>query len=182
MQGFMQFLPLVFVLLVVVSIVRNVLRLTKKIGENSPSPRQPDAYDSAMAERTRRIQEEIRRKIAERRGTTVITPAPAAENMAEPPMVYRAEPPVEPTFIAASAAILERQKQLSDQMRALELARATEVRRALAVNTAATTASNSETGMLAGARSDLLADLQAPASLRRAFVLREILGAPVGLR
>ena len=44
------------------------------------------------------------------------------------------------------------------------------------------TESESERGLLTGSRGDLLADLRDPASLRRAFVLREVLGTPVGLR
>jgi len=180
MRGFMQFLPLLFVLFVVVSIVRNVLRVTKKIGETTTPPRQPDDYDAAMAERTQRIQEEIRRKIAERRGTTVTAPTSAAEPMGEPPVVD--EPAVEPAHAATTAAVLERQQQLANQMRALELARLTEQRRATHAAATLKTAAESEMGMLTASRGDLLADLQDPASLRRAFVLREVLGAPVGLR
>ena len=181
MGGFIQFLPLVFVVLVVVSIVRNVLRLMKKMNETSSTPRQPDDYDTAMAERTRRIQDEIRRKIAERRGTTVVTEARPVGSRMEPPEIIE-EPPVEPAYVTTSAAVLERQQQLADQMRALELARATEVRRAATANVALKTASESQGGRLASARVELLADLRDPSSLRRAFVLREVLGTPVGLR
>ena len=181
MSGLIQYLPLIFVLLVVVSIVRNVLRLTKKMNENSSAPRQPDGSDTAMAERTRRIQDEIRRKIAERRGTTVVTEAQPVGSHMEPPEIVE-ELPVAPAYASPSAAVLERQQQLADQMRALELARAAEVRRAVTANVALKTASESRGGMLASARVDLLADLREPASLRRAFVLREVLGTPVGLR
>lgn len=181
MADFIKYLPLLFVVLVAVSIVRNVLRLAKKMGDAPTAPRQPDGYDSAMAERTRRIQEEIRRKIAERRGTIVAPEeAPVGAHM-EPPEIIE-QPPVEPAYATRSAAVLERQQQLADQMRALELARATEARRASAVSVAVKTASESRGGMLASARVDLLADLREPSSLRRAFVLREVLGTPVGLR
>ena len=67
-------------------------------------------------------------------------------------------------------------------MRALEQARATEQRRAAQVTAAIRTESQSERGLLTGSRGDLLADLRDPTSLRRAFVLREVLGTPVGLR
>jgi hypothetical protein len=182
MLGLIQFLPLVFVLLVVFSIVRNVLRLTKKLGDTtSSSPRAPEVHDPALAERTRRVQEEIRRKIAERRGTVAPPASAARETTREPPVVY-GEPPPEPVWTVSNAAVLERQQQLADQMRALELARVAEQRRAVNVAATLKTAAESETGMLAASRDGLLADLRDPASLRRAFVLREILGAPVGLR
>ena len=85
-------------------------------------------------------------------------------------------------FAATNAAVLERQQQLADQMRALEAARVLEQRRAVQVTAALKTESESERGMLVGSRGGLLADLRDPSSLRRAFVLREVLGPPVGLR
>jgi hypothetical protein len=184
MRTLLQFLPVVVFLLVVVSIARNALRVARRLAEQQPAPRPSDAYDPAMSERTRRIQEEIRRKIAERRGATA-APPPPIEPMGEPEFdlpVPAEEPPLERTFSPSHAAVLERQQQLSDQMHALEAARLAEQRRAAQTAAAARTASQSEGGMLAGARGDLLADLRNPQSLRRAFVLREVLGAPVGLR
>ena len=43
-------------------------------------------------------------------------------------------------------------------------------------------AEQSEAGLRTAARARLLADLADPQSVRRAFVLREVLGPPVGLR
>lgn len=55
-------------------------------------------------------------------------------------------------------------------------------RHAAALATEKKTAAESETGVLTAARGSLLADLREPGSLRRAWVLREVLGAPVALR
>ena len=180
MFGLIQYLPLIFVLVVVVSIVRNVLRLTKKLGDTSSSlPRAPEAYDPGLSERTRRVQDEIRRKIAERRG---LARPPVAESVQpyETPPVMVQESPVQPAL--TTEAVLERQQQLADQMRALELARLGQQRRAAAVVSLREAMGKTEAGQLVGSRGELLADLRAPGSLRRAIVLREVLGSPVGLR
>jgi superfamily II RNA helicase len=181
MRGFLQFLPLVFFILVAVSIVRNVLRVLGKVAQPPAAPRPAANFDPELSERTRRIQEEIRRKIAERRGTVAPPePEPVGPDM-EPPMISTDER-AEREFTATNAAVLERQQQLADQMRALEAARVLEQRRAVQVTAALKTESESERGMLVGSRGGLLADLRDPSSLRRAFVLREVLGPPVGLR
>jgi hypothetical protein len=177
MRGLLEFFPILVIVLVILSVARNLVRMAKKMGE---PPATPGSFDAEVAERTRRIQEEIRRKIAERRGTVPIETRPVGPGM-EPPEII-AEPPVEPAYAATTAAVLERQQQLANQMRALELARVAEQRRAVHAAATLKTAAESETGMLAASRNDLLADLREPASLRRAFVLREVLGAPVGLR
>lgn len=180
MRGLIQLLPFFVLVLVVVSVARNALRMARQVSQPPPTPRAPDGYEPEVAERTRRIQEEIRRKIAERRGTTVASQAPQAEPMAEPPAVYE-EPPVEPAYTATTAAVLERQQKLADQMRALELARATEQRRAAAVSAVNRLETNRAAAAVA-TRDGLLADLRDPQSLRQAFLLREVLGPPVGLR
>jgi hypothetical protein len=182
MRGFLEFLPLVFSVFVAISIVRNVTRVLRKVGEATP-PQSPASFDSELAERTRRIQDEIRRKIAERRGL-VAPPEPEPEPVGrhmEPPVMAADEQP-EPVFTPSDAAVLERQQQLANQMRALEAARVSEQRRATQVTADLKTESESERGMLTASRGGLLADLQDPSSLRRAFVLREVLGPPVGLR
>jgi hypothetical protein len=184
MRTLLQFLPVLVFVLVVVSIARNALRVARRLAEQTPAPRPSDAYDPAMSERTRRIQEEIRRKIAERRGAAGSAPPPL-EPMGEPVFespVPEEEPPVEPAFSSSQSAIMERQQQLADQMHALEASRLAEQRRAAQTLAAVKTAAESEGGLLAGSRGDLLADLRDSRSLRRAFVLREVLGAPVGLR
>jgi hypothetical protein len=145
--------------------------------------------------RTRRIQEEIRRKIAERAGGGPITLPPPAP---EPPPLFReqtlaprpvaTEPTlrdfrresVPPPVMAPSnhAAVLERQQELAEQLRILEETRRTTQRKAALV--AAATAK--DTVHPFGPRGDLLADLRGARNLRRAMVLREVLGPPVGLR
>ena len=67
---------------------------------------------------------------------------------------------------------LERQQQMLAQLRELEMTRAARARNAPATGEAA----------VATAANRLPADLRTPSGLRRAVVLREILGPPVGMR
>lgn len=163
------------------------------------SPLRDFNADPEEAERTRRIQEEIRRKIAERAGGGPIQVPPPAT---EPPPLFRTETsaprPVAsplpqrefgrqvestpmtqpPPFQATAAAILERQRQLEEQMRQLEVDRKAARRKAAAVAAQAATVVPTATTERGG----LLADLRGADNLRRAIVLREVLGPPVGLR
>ena len=181
MRELMQFLPVLVIVITVVSMVRNAAKIARRTGQPPPvTPRSAADYDPALADRTRRIQEEIRRKIAERRGQTVATEVQPVGPRMEPPAIYREER-TEPT-VAATYAVLERQQQLADQMRALAVARATAQRRAEQVSAGLKTEADSSRGQLVEARTSLLAGLRDPTELRRAFVLREILGSPVGLR
>ena len=51
MLGLIQFLPLVVVIIVAISVVRNVLRLTKKLGDgSSPLSRTPPADDPDLTD------------------------------------------------------------------------------------------------------------------------------------
>jgi hypothetical protein len=111
------------------------------IPDNRPGQFEPAQMDMDEADRTRRIQEEIRRKIAERRGEAVpplVAPRPIAQPIPEviqrrfehvdvPPPLPRKQPSA-----AAQAArdeeVLERQRALQEQMRLLE-ARKAEARR-----------------------------------------------------
>lgn len=180
MFSLIQFLPLVVVIIVAVSVVRNVLQLSKKVRDNPPpSPRASE--DPAQVDRTRRIQEEIRRKIAERRGQLMPPVVETAEPTGEPPVMIL-EAPAEPDDGQATVLVLERQRQLAEQMRALEEARLAEQRRAATALSFRQTAAESQAELLAGARDQLLADLGDADGLRRAIVLREVLGTPVGLR
>lgn len=161
----------------------------------------------AQAERTRQIQEEIRKKIAARRagaGETVQPPTATRERV--PPLVRPTQiPPLDPfggpmrriikeieaaaqkSFepqpdpeAAARAATLERQKTLAAEMRALEAQRLEEQRRVRAI--ALATKRRPITSLAGATASDVRSGLRDPRELRRAIVLREILGAPVGLR
>jgi hypothetical protein len=165
---------------------------------------------------TRRIQEEIRRKIAERRGEASspapapFQPEPSSPLRDEPPPLRpvpalaetatpkpgeierdarqrqlreelrrqaaeRAAPPPLPfeNETEEADAALARQRELAERLAALELAR--EQIRATAV------AATGESVAAMGSAS-LRHELRDPRALRRAFVLREILGPPVALR
>lgn len=153
-------------------------------GDGNPEVRGPVAPNAdAMeeAERTRRIQEEIRRKILERR--TGGMPGPVEEVREVPgwqgegprPRTLAVPPPLD-------EAVLARQRALQEQLDALEVKRA--ATRARAVSRAFPSAPPSIRA--AGAKvvetRPLVLALKNPASLRQAVVLREVLGPPVGLR
>jgi len=176
--------------------------------EKEAAERQAQPASLADAEDESRagdIREEIRRKIAARRGEPLTAeraepppvesrpfqlpplmrpltepvdtfggPARPPERWQEP--VRRFEPPVMvPT--ETLAASLERQEQLAMKLRELTEQRAMAARKAaaVAVNNAAVAQRD-----LAG--QELRHDLRDPRSLRRAILLREVLGTPVGLR
>lgn len=202
---------LIIFVVIAISVVRKAWAFWKRIegdAEHRASKRQPAAnYDPEEARRVRDIQEEIRRKIAERRGgaqpTSSAPVQPAKENppylppTRTPPLdpfggpmkkvlveLERrlAPPPVVPESRQAHVAQLERQEQLAEQMRVLEEARVAAERRAAQARVARETESESERGMLTASRGSLLTELHDPRSLRRAFVLREVLSPPVALR
>ncbi len=181
MAGILQLLPFLIFGFVVISVIRNAMKVARKISEPTTVARSPANFDPAESERTRRIQEEIRRKIAERRGT--VAPAEPVRRI-EPVAEWNPEreiPQAEPPLTGSTEAVLERQQQLADQMRALETARLMEQRKAAVV---AATAQN-ETERVAAVvamRGALLADLRNPPTARRAMLLREILDRPVALR
>lgn len=158
-----------------------------------------ESEDAEQAERTRRIREDIRRRIAERRagGAPPAEPAPEQELETEEVYgepVYREPPPLvrevaaappPPVVVAAprfeaqrQAEILEQQAALAERLRQLEEMKAAAQRRAAfeALTVSSVAAERAQ------ARGALLDDLRDPAALRRAFVLREVLGPPVGLR
>ncbi|MBP9914257.1 MAG: hypothetical protein KBF26_12720, partial [Opitutaceae bacterium] len=152
-------------------------------GEFAP----PAHADPEEAMRTRRIQEEIRRKIAERSsGGPLTAPAPPLfrENPVAPrpvavplpPRTIYREPPALQASPASTAAILERQLELEEQMRALEDSRRSAQRKAAALA--------AQTAVLQPppARGELLQELRGAQNLRRAMLLREVLGPPVALR
>jgi hypothetical protein len=160
----------------------------------------PDAADrpgtpaeQKQAERTRRIQEEIRRKIAERRGGGGDVPSldpfggplrRMARQLEEAAAAARQpEPPPE----LETKAVLARQQRLAEEMRILEAARESERRRAADIARrqaapALRSAREAVSGLAPSARATLLTDLRGPQGLRRAVLLREILGPPVGLK
>jgi hypothetical protein len=163
------------------------------------TPASRDGMDPEQEERVRRIQEEIRRKIAERRGQPApgpLAPQPMFEEPRERPMVFREEPQVPPPLPTVrevvvtydDGAALERQRRMEEQLAELEKQRR-EARRAAQAfaESGATRAATSDTQSGAartaavGERS-LVQDLRDPRAVRRAMVLREVLGQPVALR
>jgi hypothetical protein len=205
-------LPVVIFLLIFIGqIVRGFLRSRR----DAPQPQaKPDELEEHR--RVTEIQEQIRRRIAERRG-----PAPT---MGEPPPIETHEPasqpasrriettqmpepiggplrrvfeeiqremqpqPAPPPPLPIPVAVerrnaeLERQEQLTEKMRVLEESRMLVERRATQVAAASYAHAQSESSLRSVARGKLLDDLRDAESLRRAFVLREVLGPPVGLR
>jgi hypothetical protein len=94
----------------------------------------------------------------------------------------RAEPPLVVAKSERRHAELERQERLAEELRALEETRLLAQRRVANLAAAKQVEARSERGLRTAARGRVLEDLQDPESLRRAFVLREVLGPPVGLR
>lgn len=169
--------------------------------ELTPSSR--DGSNPAQDERVRQIQEEIRRKIAERRSQAAPPPMPAPVPAPEPwhraEPVFREEPmtPSPPPMPAPTVrevvvhddqAALERQRQMAGQLAELE-ARRQEARRAARVLRESKTAAPSHSEVWSTPASAAVAGGQAlavelgdPRALRRAMVLREVLDPPVALR
>ena len=135
--------------------------------ETTPAP-EPSPETTQMPEPfggpLRRVLEELERQARPE-------PAPAA------PL----PPPVTPV-VDRRGAELERQEQLAERMRVLEETRVLVKRRAAQSAAGVAAEANSEPGLRRAARGRALDDLHDPESLRRAIVLREVLGTPVGLR
>jgi hypothetical protein len=159
----------------------------KKAGGETPAdepPQEQQFDDPDLAERTRKIREEIQRKIEQRtRGQTEM-PAPVAEVEAPPPIIREVE--VSRTPVRASsrldaqrqAEILEEQATLMERLREAEFMKIAGKKRA---EFEASTVDHAAEAQVA-TRSSVLGDLRSPDALRRAFILREVLGPPVALR
>jgi hypothetical protein len=102
------------------------------------------------------------------------------QRKAQPP----APPPSPPPVVVArsNAAELERQQRIADELKAVEEARLVVKRRAAHVATDKESVAQSEPALRSAAHDRLIVDLRDVQSLRRAIVLREVLGTPVGLR
>lgn len=158
----------------------------KSADEQAPPPPEPTFEDPKLAERTRRIREEIQRKIQQRARGEASAPAPVARE--EPPHYeereeYEAPPvlvstPVSRVEARRQAEILEEQMTLQERLREAEAMRAASRRRTEFEQATADLGKEAR----AAARASLLRDLRDPAELRRAFILKEVLGPPVSLR
>ncbi len=177
----------------------NERRKAKEAAEidESLSTRPPEEGMDDDAERTRRIQEEIRRKIMERIGGSVPTPMPPplqptpprlrevvaqpvqASQRVEPQPDFYAESLAEEKAAEADLAMLEHQQQLAARLRELQEQRREHASRADVFANATAVSMNASSVAAPGS---LLADLRNPMSARRAMVLREVLGTPVSLR
>ena len=186
--------PLLVFFFVLFQIIRAIVRAAQLSAKNKGTS------ETEEQRRMRDIQERIRRKIAERRGGAA--PGPVTEEAAAPATLLRPTrvPPLEP-FGGPSrrmvietmrrvmepeepapedAEMIERQRKLADQIRALDEARVAVTRRAAQVVEQRDNAAASSGAVTPHAV--WLGDLRDAKTLRRAFVLREVLGAPVGLR
>jgi hypothetical protein len=179
-------------------------RMETQTRELSPANR--NGTDIDQEERARRIREEIQRKIAERRGRAPGS-APAApppvprldpfrpvfqeDTRPVPPPIRRVETAPVPPAMPAPQAInpyddseaLDRQRRLAEQLEELEARRA-EARRVASQTRGdgkEVVATATSGGVAVGSRS-IGAELRDPRALRRAFVLREVISAPVALR
>ena len=124
-------------------------------------------------ERTRRVREEVQRKIAERRRDAA---ASRPESQPAPPVAAtRPAPPADEEDEAEAA--LQRQQSLAAQVRALE-----ESRPAAQVRTRALASFAAPNGPAGLSPQDWLQELRDPRSVRRAIILREILGEPAAFR
>lgn len=156
-------------------------------------------------ERTRRTQEEIRRKIAERRGkpATRVSTTTSARPLASPVLAPRPvangggglREKLETKLAqaqareAARATAQERQRQLEAQLRENEAVRLAGQQRFAEIasvnraeNKSAAVAQTAADALAARGSRAWLDDLRDPRSARRAMVLREVLGEPVGMR
>jgi hypothetical protein len=179
-------------------------------GDGNPEV-QPGAPASPLdleeAERTRRIQEEMRRRREQRAASPAMpTGAPQTPPARQAPPVMSAPPPVfqdpvaeamkefakrfAPVEVAPPPPLvdqqaLERQRQLEERYRALEAEKRLLERRAaaLAVTSKASVIAATEqahTGYPRGA--EWLAELRNHSNARKAILVSEILAKPVGLR
>lgn len=162
-------------------------RRQAQAGDEAPPPETP-FDDPELAERTRKIREEIQRKIAGRaRGYPTEQPARPHDEPAEPPtvraVVVTQTPPAARRGLSHAEAqrqaeILEQQAALAEKLQEAALLKASALKRA---KFEAATADQTAV-LLTQTLSAVLGDLREPAALRRAFILREVLGPPVALR
>ncbi|HTB79859.1 MAG TPA: hypothetical protein VK717_03130 [Opitutaceae bacterium] len=183
--------------MVIAIAVASLLQKLKKVNTQQQAREVMDA-DADAPERTRRVQEEIRRKIAERTGRAQTDARPRPQ----PPVIARGGPPAEQRRnifqelarqMAEAKKVAEARARAASEQQAQSHAQAEERARDLAeaqraaaeqsrLATVAALRRDREPRTAAGAGGKLLPELRGPASLKRAIVLREILGPPVGLR
>ena len=195
-----------WVIIAVAAVLARIFSKAKGQGEEGTDGQPPKEYefeDPELAERTRKIREEIQRKIAERNrrqsqpvpgpGTapTPVTRSPEATTppaglpeifrevlQPQPPPLPASPPPLSRAAVINAAEEAERQATLLEKLREAELMKAASVRRAAFE---ASTVDQSKAERTAN-RTSVVGDLRDPLALRRAFITREIIGPPVALR
>lgn len=205
MKWILQNLEVVIVILIFASQVLRALLKARRTEAKRETPGDLDAE-----RRVREVQEEIRRQIASRRREAEAAeppplahpsearppvPRPQTTQMPEPfggplgrmleELQRRAQQPTSPPpplVQKVNTAELERQQRLADELRAAEETRLLAQRRAAHLAAERAAEAESETALRTATHDRLLDDLRNPQNLRRAVVLREILGTPVGLR
>ncbi|HUG11685.1 MAG TPA: hypothetical protein VMM36_11755 [Opitutaceae bacterium] len=150
--------------------------------DEAPPPLVMDDTTAEDEARARRIQEEIRRKIAERRTLPPVAPPPVIIPdwaRSEPAAV---EPPrqVEMRY-DPDAFVLEQQRNLEEKLRLIEATRRNAEALRAQVPVLKVIRSVSAVGRRAPP-SALMAGLRNTSEVRRAIVLREVLGPPKGLQ
>jgi len=164
---------------------------TAEGGAEAPPPHEEKSFeDPELAERTRRIREEIQRKIEQRaKGYAQEQPRiPRPEPVELPPVLREIFSVPEPPPVAPPAAtrqemkrnaeILEQQATLAEKLREANLMKAAAQKRMVFESATADHTAERRTEIQAS----LLGELRTPEALRRAFILREVLGPPVALR
>jgi hypothetical protein len=188
----------IFAIVIVVYAIKAMRGKADASGTHPTTSHTPEAGgDPAEAERTRQIQEEIRRRIlARQRGEEPSTPPPLVVVREAPPVhaprkdewTDEPETPASPPPLPATAyaqpseatAVLEQQRALEEKLRLVRLTR--DAARAGIPALAQPNARFGSTDRATAAQRALRHDLAHPTSLRRAILLREVLGEPVGLR
>ena len=183
-----------WVLLAAAGAIAQMLIKSKSQGKEDTEapPQEKNSEEQRLADQTRRIREEIQRKIVQRRRGAASLER-QSESVAEPdPEMGRDVPPlVQQIFTTPrqaremtshveaqhQAEILERQATLAEQLaQAVAMKASLQKRTTFETNISESDATNDRS------RRALVGELRDPAALRRAFVLREILGPPVALR
>jgi hypothetical protein len=154
----------------------------------------PPAEDPEQAERTRRIQEEIRRRIMERRGLVPMAqaePEPEPDEEAPmfpvpPPMLEEVRPVVVPPALqqAMEEPAVEVMSESNRQQAIVQQFRDAQAELAAGRDRTSASATFAAAATPGGQRPAIrvMTELRTPDGLRRAVLLREILGPPVGLR
>jgi len=188
----------VLIFLIIAGVSSLLKKLKPQLDEEKPAPPadpQTVQGDFDEIDRTRRIQEEIRRKIAERRGQLApppmppqkqepepLSPAPSWSETSEERSPYKVEPPPLAETVTVDP-VLERQRELAEQLAALKLKTAQHVE-GNRVSWAISKPVETEAQAVVARAEDVygLRELRTARSLRKAIVMREVLGPPVALR